>query len=383
MWPDVGPNRSGPLIGSDGRVRPRRSCSIATHHALIGSSLLLLAGCATGADTWTSSLGRETHFAAIRRQTEEQQRIDDRECEAWTRATKGPKEPLPTAELRYGACMIARGYRADLTGSPVSSPVERPLNTTLDDMRACRIGRYDAWVDWTGGFAGVAMTKVILNHLAVSCLAKRGYVVKDAWYARFDDAPTPPQPTTDSPPIVPSIPPQPTAASASIVPSTPLQPTTDSASIVQSAPPPFPPPPSPKVARQPGLTPTPASAPAASDSSQGWILGHWNSLAGMSGSVDGLAHFAFRREGERSEIKWVMTRSGWFSGVQTTQKASGSVTKISESDLELVGKYDSSNLGNVAGQPVRHSFTREGDLLKGYELASDGTQSSLSLKRAR
>src|SRR4029077_12355553 len=107
-----------------------------------------------------------------------------------------------------------------------------------------------------------------------------------------------------------------------------------------------------------------------------WILGQWNSLAGMSGSVDGFAHFAFRREG--SEIKWIMTRSGWFSGVQTSQKASGSVNKISEADFELVGKYDSSNLGNVAGQHVRHSFTREGDILKGYELADDGTQSSLS-----
>ena len=323
-----------------------------THHTLIGSSLLLLTACATGAGTGTSSLARETHFTPIRQQTEAQQRIDDRECEAWTRATKGPKEPLPTAELRYGACVIARGYRADLTGSSVSSPVERPLNTTLDDMRACRIGRYDAWVDWTGGFLGVAITKAYLNHKAVSCLAERGYIVKDAWNARFDDAPTPPPPpTTDSPPIGPP------------------------------APPPPPPTPSPKVARQPELTETPTSAHAPSDSSQAWILGQWSSLAGMSGSVDGLAHFQFRREGR--DINWRMTRSGWFSGVQTTQKASGSVRRISESDLELVGTYDSSNLGNVTGQPVRHFFTRDGDNLKGYELTNDGIQSSLSLNRAR
>jgi hypothetical protein len=351
-----------------------------THHTLIGWSLLLLTGCATGAGTGTSSLARETHFTPMRRQSEAQQRIDDRECEAWTRATKGPKEPLPTAELRYGACMIARGYQADLTGSPVSSQVERPLNTTLDDMRACRVGRYDAWVDWTGGFLGVAITKAYLNHQAVSCLAERGYVVKDAWYARFADAPTPPPPTTASAPVVPSTPPPPTTASAPVVPSTPPPPTTASAPIVPSAPPSLPPPTSPKVARQPGLTANPASAPPASDLSRAWILGQWNSLAGMSGSVDGLAHFAFRREGR--EIKWRMTRSGWFSGVQTTQKASGSVSTISESGLELVGKYDSSNLGNVAGQPMRHSLTRDGDNLKGYEIADDGTQSSLSLKRA-
>ena len=321
-----------------------------THHALIGVSLLVLTGCATGAGTGTSSLARETHPTPIRQQTEAQQRIDDRECEAWTRATKGPKEPLPNAELRYGACVIARGYRADLTGSQVSSPVERPLNTTLDDMRACRIGRYDTWVDWTGGFLGVAITKSILDHKAVSCLAERGYIVRDAWYARFDDAPTPRQPTAVSAPIV--------------------------------LPSPAPPPPAPPATRQPEVVGTPTTlAHVTSDTPQVWILGGWNSLAGMSGSVDGLAHFDFRREG--SEIKWRMTRSGWFSGVQTTQKASGSVRKMSESDLELVGTYDSSNLGNVAGQPVRHSLTRDGDNLKGYELANDGAQSSLSLKRAR
>jgi hypothetical protein len=84
------------------------------------------------------------------------------------------------------ACVIARDYRADLTGSPVSSPVERPLNTTLDDMRACRIGRYDAWVDWTGGFLGVAITKAYLNHKAVSCLAERGLRV--ALVARSTDS---------------------------------------------------------------------------------------------------------------------------------------------------------------------------------------------------
>jgi hypothetical protein len=143
------------------------------------------------------------------------------------------------------------------------------------------------------------------------------------------------------------------------------------------------PPPLPEPSRKSDVmasaTPTPPQP--VSNPAQAWILGQWNSLAGMSGSVDGLAHFAFRREG--SEIKWRMTRSGWFSGVQTTQKASGLVKKISASDLELVGTYDSSNLGNVAGQPVRHSLTRDGDNLKGYELADDGTQSPLSLKRAR
>jgi len=175
-----------------------------------------------------------------------------------------------------------------------------------------------------------------------------------------------------------SAPPQPTTATSNQESApTPLQTTAPSPPLVL-APPPLPQPSSRSdlMASATPTPPQPLSGPA-----QAWILGQWNSLAGMSGSVDGLAHFAFRREG--SEIKWIMIRSGWFSGVQTTQKASGSVNKISESDLELVGKYDSSNLGNVAGQPLRHSFTRDGDTLKGYELANDGTQSTLSLKRGQ
>jgi hypothetical protein len=112
---------------------------------------------------------------------------------------------------------------------------------------------------------------------------------------------------------------------------------------------------------------------------QEWILGKWDTMAGMSGSVDGVGHFDFRRDG--SDIKWTMIRNGWFSGVQTTQKASGFILKISESKVELVGKYDFSNLGNVAGQSLRHSFTRDGDRLNGYERDDDGTESSLVLKR--
>ena len=37
-------------------------------------------------------------------------RLDDGECERWTRATKGKDEPLPSADLRYAACAVARGY---------------------------------------------------------------------------------------------------------------------------------------------------------------------------------------------------------------------------------------------------------------------------------
>jgi hypothetical protein len=57
------------------------------------------------------------------------------------------------------------------------------------------------------------------------------------------------------------------------------------------------------------------------------------------------------------------------------------VKKLTESVVELVGKYESSNLGNVEGRPLKHSFVRDGLVLSGYETAEDTTQSPLSLKK--
>jgi hypothetical protein len=117
------------------------------------------------------------------------------------------------------------------------------------------------------------------------------------------------------------------------------------------------------------------------DLSQIWILGKWETFEKRSGSVDGLGTFEFRQVGK--EITWSMERSGWVSGVQITQRASGSVKKLSDSAIELRGRYESSNLGNVVGTPVVQSFTRTEDTLRGWEAAGDGTQSLLSLKRVQ
>ena len=47
-----------------------------------------------------------------------------------------------------------------------------------------------------------------------------------------------------------------------------------------------------------------------------------------------------------------------------------------------MGRYDSSNFGNVVGQPVRHVLSRDGDRLSGYEtLLPDGARAALSLER--
>ena len=159
--------------------------------------------------------------------------------------------------------------------------------------------------------------------------------------------------------------------------------------------PPFTSAPSPPVVS--ATSPRPEAAPAAPRISPGvsavpvnpseprseqltWILGSWQAVEGKSGTVEGTGRFDFRREG--SELKWRMRRSGWFSGIRTTQEASGTVSRISDTTAELTGRYSSSNLG-VVGQTVRHSLTLDGNHLRGFELSEDGTQSAWSLQRVR
>jgi hypothetical protein len=139
-----------------------------------------LTGCAAGSVSGLSSLGREVNVTPLRGQAPEQIKQDDRECEAWTRATKGKDEPLPSAELRYAACAISRGYQADVPhpsdltqiakGYHVSSPTERTLETVLSDWRACRMDKTNINPMTRAPFVDTARARA-----ALTCLQERGY----------------------------------------------------------------------------------------------------------------------------------------------------------------------------------------------------------------
>jgi hypothetical protein len=111
-----------------------------------------------------------------------------------------------------------------------------------------------------------------------------------------------------------------------------------------------------------------------------WILGTWEAVEDKSGVVDGLARFEIWHDG--GQLKWRMRRAGWLSGIHTKQEASGTVSRISDSTVELNGKYEITNLGRV-GQAARHSLTRDGDRLRGYEFTNDGIQLPWFLRRIR
>lgn len=116
-----------------------------------------------------------------------------------------------------------------------------------------------------------------------------------------------------------------------------------------------------------------------SDTRYSWILGSWETAVG--GAADGTMRVEFKQDGP--QIKWRMLRKGWLAGVLTEQEASGVLRQTLESGIDLNGKYDFSKPVNVVGQPVHCSFVRDGDILRGYELVTDGTQRPLVLKKVR
>jgi hypothetical protein len=104
--------------------------------------VVLLAGCASGTPG-LSSLGREAHVTPLREQDVTRVRLDDGECERWTRATKGKNEPLPSADLRYAACAVARGYQVTMGYATISSQTARMLDTVLTEWRECRADKVE------------------------------------------------------------------------------------------------------------------------------------------------------------------------------------------------------------------------------------------------
>jgi hypothetical protein len=139
--------------------------------------ILVVGGCTSGTPG-LSSLGREMQLASTRGQSVEQLREDDGECERWTRATKGPAEPLPSADLRYAACAVARGYQVSTGRVTISSPSARPLDTVLAEWRECRADKMEMSPEsYLVPFKGYV--DAYKGQKALECLSARGYSVVD------------------------------------------------------------------------------------------------------------------------------------------------------------------------------------------------------------
>jgi hypothetical protein len=138
---------------------------------------MLLTGCASGTPGLLS-LGRESHVTPLRGQDELRVRLDDGECEGWTRATKGKDEPLPSADLRYAACAVTRGYQVTVGYATISSPTVRTLDAVLAEWRECRADKIEMSAEsYLVPFKGYA--DGYTRERALECLTIRGYTVVD------------------------------------------------------------------------------------------------------------------------------------------------------------------------------------------------------------
>ncbi|HKW90888.1 MAG TPA: hypothetical protein VJX92_03250 [Methylomirabilota bacterium] len=142
--------------------------------------LAIAASCTPTPSRGLSSLGVEVDVQPLRGQSVEVLKQDDQACESWARSTKGPNEPLPAAELRYGACALSRGYSFkpwDHRISPPANPAP-DLGNVVADLQACRIkaGLYDASsLVLVGGIeAGITEAR---RTETWACLKQRGYAV--------------------------------------------------------------------------------------------------------------------------------------------------------------------------------------------------------------
>ena len=119
-------------------------------------------------------------------------RLDDGECERWTRATKGKDEPLPSADLRYAACAVARGYQVTMGYATISSQTARTLDTVLTEWRECRAEKVEMSAEsYLVPFKGYA--DGYKRDRALECLTTRGYTVVDI--PPMVDRPDPMRPT--------------------------------------------------------------------------------------------------------------------------------------------------------------------------------------------
>ena len=139
--------------------------------------VVLLTGCASGTPG-LSSLGREASVTPLQGQPVEQLRQDAGECERWTRATKGKDEPLPSADLRYAACVVARSYQVTVAYATISSPTARTLHTVLTEWRECRVDKMEMSAE-TYLVPFKAYADGYKAQKAKECLSGRGYVVVD------------------------------------------------------------------------------------------------------------------------------------------------------------------------------------------------------------
>ncbi|MBI4241570.1 MAG: hypothetical protein HY613_07625 [Candidatus Rokubacteria bacterium] len=116
----------------------------------------------------------------------------------------------------------------------------------------------------------------------------------------------------------------------------------------------------------------------AADARGDWLLGAWEWGAH--------SRFEFTRAGDT--IAWTMKRGRFESqnprwGEKAAVEVSGTVTRISENSVELVGRYDWSDDRHLVGRTFRFWLKREGDVLRGEAVGAGNEVMPAVLRRVR
>jgi len=90
----------------------------------------------------------------------------------------GPDDPLPSADLRYSACAVARGYKVTVAYVTTSSPTDRTLDVVLAEWREWRADKIELSPE-SYLLLAKGLADGYVRDRAMECLTARGYIVVD------------------------------------------------------------------------------------------------------------------------------------------------------------------------------------------------------------
>jgi len=97
-----------------------------------------------------------------------------------------------------------------------------------------------------------------------------------------------------------------------------------------------------------------------------WLIGTWNGAHQNSRMtiLKDASRFVFSRDGDI--IRWSMIRDSETRGLNGHMEAEGAVTKLSDSAVELTGRYTArSSLNEFVGRELVYKLRRSGNVLEG------------------